>query len=357
MNKKWLLKMGTGVGMLLIPSMLWANALGIVSADVLNVRKTPATTGEVVAKVKSGEKLEIIESADGWYKVKLQNAQLAYVKDEYLKITQIQGTTKVNNQNLRTYPSLTKSSIIMKIPSGAKVNILYKVDQFYKISYNGVIGFAFAEYIDVPFSTYVLQQKIEQVREIVPTLNNSSTNSNQSTVLPNEQESAKEEIKDEVNNTITEETEKEEIKEEIKEEVKEEIKEETVQEGISQIVGKEIAQYALQFLGNPYRYGGNDLLTGVDCSGFTQQIMKAFDIAIPRISRDQSAAGIEVMRENIQEGDLVFFGTTPSNISHVGIYIGDGQMIHSSTPATGIIISGAFNSGGNPIQAIRRMTV
>lgn len=357
MNKKWLLKMGTSMGMMLIPSMLWANAFGTVNADLLNVRKVPATTGEVVAKVKSGETLEIVESADGWYKVKLPNAELAYVKDDFLSITRIQGTTKVNNQNLRTYPSLTKSSIMMKIPLGAKVNILYQVDNFYKISYNGVIGFAYAEYIDVPFNTYVLKQKIEQVKEIVPAAgNNNSTNSNQST------------------GTVTEEQEKpkdEPVKEELKEEIKnensgtgkeedkvtagEEIKEEIIQEGISHSLGEEIVQFAIQFLGNPYRYGGNDLLTGVDCSGFTQQVMKVFNITIPRISRDQSKAGIEVMKDEIQKGDLIFFGSSPEAISHVGIYIGDSQMIHSSTPATGIIISGAFNSGGNPIQAIRRM--
>ena len=108
-------------------------------------------------------------------------------------------------------------------------------------------------------------------------------------------------------------------------------------------------------MGNPYKYGGNDLLTGVDCSGFTQQVMKQFGITIPRTSQLQSTVGQSIAKVDIKQGDLIFFGATLSSISHVGIYIGEGKMIHSSTPATGIIISSAFNSGGNPMQVIRRM--
>lgn len=330
MNKKGLLKIGTGISALLVPSVLWANALGMVNADVLNVRKAPTTSSEVVTKVKNGDTLEVIENSAGWYKVKLVNGQSAFVKEEYLNLTEIQGTIKATNLNLRTYPHLTTSKVMRTIPMNAKVKILYQVDDFYKIVYNGTIGFASASYIDVPFNTYVLKQSIDQVKEI-PLVNSPSNT----------------EVKDEVTNDTTNSSEKPQQPEE----------NDTPQleQDNSEAIGSQIVDYALQFLGNPYRYGGNDLLTGVDCSGFTQQIMKKFNISIPRTAYAQSTVGKLISQSDIQKGDIVFFGSSPSVITHAGIYIGEGKMIHSSTPATGIIISNAFYSGGKPIQAIRRM--
>ena len=65
--------------------------------------------------------------------------------------------------------------------------------------------------------------------------------------------------------------------------------------------------------------------------------------------------GALIAKENLQKGDLLFFGKSTSAISHCGIYIGDGKMIHASTPSTGIIISGAYTSGGVPLQVIRNV--
>ncbi|MBU3812011.1 MAG: C40 family peptidase, partial [Candidatus Niameybacter stercoravium] len=69
----------------------------------------------------------------------------------------------------------------------------------------------------------------------------------------------------------------------------------------------------------------------------------------------QSKVGTLITKENLQKGDLLFFGSSANNISHCGIYIGDGKMIHASTPETGIIISGAYKSGNLPLQVIRRV--
>ena len=101
-----------------------------------------------------------------------------------------------------------------------------------------------------------------------------------------------------------------------------------------------IVAYAKQFLGNPYVYGGTSLTNGADCSGFTQSIFKNFGIEIGRSSRDQAANGKEISISAVQPGDLLFYGSG-SYINHVALYIGGGQVIHSSNERTGILIAPA----------------
>lgn len=101
-----------------------------------------------------------------------------------------------------------------------------------------------------------------------------------------------------------------------------------------------IVAYAKQFLGNPYVYGGTSLTEGADCSGFTMSVYKHFGIDIGRSSRDQAAKGREISRSAMQPGDLLFYASG-DYINHVAMYIGGGQVIHSSTPATGITLSPA----------------
>ncbi len=97
-----------------------------------------------------------------------------------------------------------------------------------------------------------------------------------------------------------------------------------------------VVNYAMQFLGCQYRYGGTNPLTGVDCSGFTRYVMQnGAGITIPRSSGAQANAGIPVSADQMQPGDLIFYGSSRS-INHVGMYIGNGQIIHASTERTGV---------------------
>lgn len=97
-----------------------------------------------------------------------------------------------------------------------------------------------------------------------------------------------------------------------------------------------IVNYALQFLGNPYVYGGTNPNTGADCSGFTSYVMRnAAGISIPRTSYDQARVGKEITSAEMRPGDLIFYGDG-STVSHVALYIGDGRIVHASTEKTGI---------------------
>ena len=111
--------------------------------------------------------------------------------------------------------------------------------------------------------------------------------------------------------------------------------------------GSDIAAYAMQFVGVPYVYGGASP-SGFDCSGFTRYVFAQFGVKLPHGATPQLNSGAEVSRDNLQPGDLVFFqGTyaTSSAASHCGIYIGDGQFIHSASSGNrGITISNLSDS-------------
>ncbi|MCI8563790.1 MAG: C40 family peptidase [Lachnospiraceae bacterium] len=101
-----------------------------------------------------------------------------------------------------------------------------------------------------------------------------------------------------------------------------------------------IVSYAMQFLGNPYVWGGTSLTNGTDCSGFTMGIYSHFGYYLPRTSAAQAAATRTVSSSEVQVGDLFFYGS--GSVSHVALYIGGGQIIHASNARDGIKISSAY---------------
>lgn len=111
-------------------------------------------------------------------------------------------------------------------------------------------------------------------------------------------------------------------------------------------LGKQIANYACQYVGNPYVLGGTSLTNGADCSGFTYRVYADYGYSIPRTSYAQRNAGVAVDYANAQPGDLVCYE------GHVGMYIGGGKIVHASTPSSGIKIS---NATYRTILGVRRI--
>ena len=110
--------------------------------------------------------------------------------------------------------------------------------------------------------------------------------------------------------------------------------------------GQQIASYACQFIGNPYVPGGTSLTDGADCSGFVWRVYKDFGYSVPRTSYGCRSAGTEVSYADAQPGDIVCYA------GHVGLYIGNGQIVHASTQKTGIKIT---NATYKEILTIRRI--
>ena len=97
--------------------------------------------------------------------------------------------------------------------------------------------------------------------------------------------------------------------------------------------GRNVADYALQFVGNPYVYGGTSLTGGTDCSGYTQSVYRHFGVSIPRTSGEQAGFGREIPYEDMEPGDLVCYS------GHVAMYIGGGRIVHASSRKEGIKVS------------------
>jgi cell wall-associated NlpC family hydrolase len=94
-------------------------------------------------------------------------------------------------------------------------------------------------------------------------------------------------------------------------------------------MGAIAARTAERFVGIPYRWGGENVVDGMDCSGFVRAVYNLCGLSIPRTSRDQYKAGGPVAKDSLQDGDLVFFGSSETTINHVGIYVGNGKFVHA----------------------------
>lgn len=111
-----------------------------------------------------------------------------------------------------------------------------------------------------------------------------------------------------------------------------------------------LVQYATQFIGNPYVWGGTSLTRGADCSGFVLSVYANYGVSLPHSSGAQSNCGTRISASEAKPGDLFFYGNG-SRINHVAIYIGNGQVVHASSPKSGIKISGAYYR--TPVKVVR----
>ena len=101
----------------------------------------------------------------------------------------------------------------------------------------------------------------------------------------------------------------------------------------------QIVNYAMQFLGNPYVWGGTSLTNGADCSGFTMSVMAHFGISLPHYSGSQAQKGTRITSSQMRPGDLIFYANSGGTINHVAMYIGNGQIIHAASRRSGIKLS------------------
>lgn len=304
-----------GLAILLMPTSIYAEAYGRVNVSTLNVRKDTSTNTPIITQLNEKSGVEVLGSAQGgWVKVETGDGQVGYVKGEFLTIERAVATVTVNGLNLRDYPSTTDSKVIGKFGQGEEIAVHYRVGDWYNISQEGIEGFVHKDYIQSQFIGLLPEKALADVKRIDP--NNPTIK-----VVEGIDKNKPNASKPQANGNL----------------------------------GEQLVADAKQFLGNPYVYGGNSLTTGVDCSGFVQQMMKRHGISVSRSSGSQYASdGYSIDKDQLKKGDLLFYGFN-GVVSHVAIYIGDGQVIHANDEATGIKISPAFTGAGKPYIGAKRV--
>lgn len=255
--------------------------LGISNvSDNLNIRKIPAEDGKLVGKLPKNAGCEILdETEDGWTHIRSGEVE-GYVKSEFL--------LKDLSAKQRVHEFMSKMAVVET--DGLKVREQPNLD---------------AEVITMVASGEELEVIEEQGEWIKVYLDDQEVYVSSQYVKINE----------ELDTAIT-------------------MTEVLYGEGVSD-VRVELCQYALQFIGNPYVWGGTSLTKGADCSGFVLSVFKKFGVNLPHSSVTQSQLGTKIKQSEAKAGDLVFYGNG-SRINHVAIYLGNGQVVHASSPKTGI---------------------
>ena len=335
----------------------------IILADRLNVRKEPSTDGEIVGSVYANERYEALSEQEGWIQIGsgfvssefvevrygLNEARKLDLKSMVFNLYENLGISNVSNYlNIREEPK-EDGKIIGKMPSKAAGDILESLDGWYKIRSGPITGYVKADYILTGGAAKDEALKEAQLMAIVSTevLNvrkepntdstiwTQITNSERYPVVSQQDGWAEIELEDNNNAFIA--TEFADVRYALNEAIKFSPLEEQANRAASRRA--QIVNYALQFLGNPYVWGGTSLTKGCDCSGFTMKVLGNYGISLPHYSVSQSQLGTKVSSGNMRPGDLIFYANSRGTINHVSMYIGNGQVVHAASRRSGIKIS------------------
>lgn len=273
----------------------YGNILISKVTNYLNIRSSPKDEGNanIIGKLPSKAAGEIIETADGWYKIKSGNitgyvtADSQYTatgqeaKDLAMGYASLMAIVNTERLNVRKEPS-TESSIWTQLSKEERYPVIQQMDGWVQIELDAGEEESDAAYISTRDNNVEVRYALEEAIKFSPL----EERANQQASLRNK-----------------------------------------------------IVNYGLQFVGNPYVWGGTSLTRGADCSGFTQSVMRNFGISLPRVSRDQAKVGRAVSASEMRPGDLIFYANSGGTINHVAIYIGNGQIVHAASRRSGIRIS------------------
>lgn len=298
----------------------------------VNVRSLPSESGEILGKLYNNSVGTFIQEEDGWYLIK-SGSVTGYVKAEYcvtgedaVDIARSVGTriATVTTQTLfvRTEPT-TESSILGMVPEAEELLVLEETEGWVKVDVEEGTGWVSTDYVDLHSEFVQAESREEEAARLAK----------EAEERRKAQAAAAAKVSKKTNSgsTTTSDTQSSTSY--------------SVGEGSE--MGVAVAEYGLQFVGNPYVWGGTSLTDGADCSGFVMSVYANFGVSLPHSSAADRSQGYAVDGlANAQPGDLICYS------GHVALYIGNGQIVHASNKKTGIIVSQADY---RKILAIRRI--
>ena len=330
---------------------LAANA-GQASGTNVNVRAEASTSATVLGKINKGTEYTVLDKTGEWFKISY-NGATGFVFADYFEVTKADANIDGSSVNLREKAS-TSSDSLGKFADGDSVTVTGQNDSWYRVSYKGGSAYVSKDYVSGDYVKYVPEIANEAAQELESTYGvvtaetglklrkEASTNSVVLTVLPYGTEVDVDRVGQEWIRVVTDGGQKGYVSADY---LSVRTGTKTTRSAASS-KGAEVVAYGKQFIGTPYVWGGTNLKTGVDCSGFVYAVYKNFGITLNRSSATMVNNGVEVSKSNLQAGDLVFFNSGGnSDICHVGIYCGDGTYVHSTDGAAYGVTVTNLNSG------------
>ena len=355
--------------------------IGIASVlNYVNLRAEPSVESEALGKLYNNSAATVLETVldeagEEWYLVSSGSVENAYVKAEYVKVGDedlARGVTDCRHEAaryatvttttlfVRTEPG-TEASVLTMLPEGEDVVVYDALDEYgwYRVSTEEGLGYVSGDYVTVRTEFRMAESKEEekerlereeaerQAAEAARKAREEEERKAAEAARKTQEEAAKAMARQQTQNAQQAQQKNDKVQGSSQGQSSSSFGSNTTAKPQTVSNGQAVVNYAAQFVGNPYVYGGSSLTNGADCSGFVMSVYQAFGISLPHSSSALRSVGYGVSLDAIQPGDIVCYS------GHVGIYAGNNTLLHASSPSTGIKYTSPVTY--REILAIRRI--